>query len=77
MSGRKKGSDLVRGREEEARRNQYFRGIQLCSLPPPAGGCAELVAMRKIAPPRIKYHWNTAQQGVNTQRTAAQQGVNT
>lgn len=34
----------------------YFSGNQLCSLPPPAGGCAELVAMRKIAPPRIKYH---------------------
>lgn len=47
-------------------RTQYFSGTQLCSLPPPAGGCAELVAMRKIAPPRIKYHWKTAQHQVNT-----------
>lgn len=30
-----------------------------------------MVAMRKTAPPRIKYHWNTAQQGVNTHSTAA------
>jgi len=38
-----------------------MNGNQLCSLAPPGGVCAELVAMRNTAPPRIKYHWNTAQ----------------
>lgn len=55
-----------RGQNKPQVRKQYFSGNQLCSRPPPAGGCAELETMRKIAPPRIKYHWNTAQHGVNT-----------
>lgn len=34
-----------------------------------------MVAMRKIAPPRIKYHWNTAQQGVSHSTGQAEAGV--
>lgn len=50
-----------RATEPATSKKTVLQWDQLCSLSPPAGGCAELVAMRKIAPPRIKYHWNTAQ----------------
>lgn len=46
-----------------------MNGNQLCSLAPPGGVCAELVAMRNTAPPRIKYHWNTAQTGTKSTQT--------
>lgn len=48
-----------------------MNGNQLCCLSPPAGGCAELVAMRNTAPPRIKYHWkhSTDRHRVNTKHS--------
>lgn len=46
-----------------------MNGNQLCSLAPPGGVCAELVAMRNTAPPRIKYHWNTAQTSTKSTQT--------
>lgn len=66
-----------RGTERATSKKTVLQWDQLCSLSPPAGGCAELVAMRKIAPPRIKYHWNTAQHSTESTQVTGHSKIHT